>query len=350
MRDRQTGVLLINLGTPESPRVSDVRRYLREFLSDPRVLDMPRLARLALLELVILPFRPRRSARAYEQVWLPTGSPLLVHGLALCAALESELGPDTPVELAMRYGAPSLRSGLEALCRKGAERIVALPLFPQHSEASTGSATAKLREEHVRLAPTPTGSQTSLDILPSFYDDAGFIEAMRSVAHPRLTAFRPDSVLMSFHGLPESHLRKGDASGGFCLRRDSCCDNIVPANRHCYRAQCAATARCLARALSLAAEDYSIAFQSRLGRTPWIRPYTDERLAELASSGVKRLAILCPAFVADCLETLEEIGVRARESWLELGGEDFLLVPSLNAEPVWVTALATMLRSATSPG
>ena len=343
MLSSKTGILLVNVGTPDSARVSDVRRYLREFLSDPPVLGLSSLARMALLNFVILPLRPRRSAHAYRKIWLPEGSPLLVHSRALGVAVAAELGPSHVVEIGMRYGNPSIRSGFEALCRAGVERIIALPLFPQHSEAATGSALAKIREEHGRLAKAPP-----LLTRGSFYSDAGFIAAETAVAGPRLEAFRPDHVLMSFHGLPEEHVRNADPSGSFCLARNSCCDALGPENRRCYRAQCYATARHLAAALHLDEKHYGVSFQSRMGRTPWIQPYTDERLAELHASGVRRLAVLCPAFVADCLETDEEIGIRARERWLELEGEDFLLVPSLNHDPMWVAAVAAMLRAATS--
>lgn len=336
----QTGILLVNIGTPDSPRVRDVRRYLREFLSDPPVLGLSSLARFLLLNFVILPLRPRRSAHAYGQIWLPEGSPLLVHSRALARAVAEELGPSHSVEIGMRYGNPSIREGLEALCRAGVERIIALPMFPQFSEAATGSAAAKVREEHGRLAKAPP-----LVLLDSFYADSGFIAAVAAVARDRLEAFGPDRVLMSFHGLPEQHVRAADPSGSFCLARESCCESIGPENHGCYRAQCYATARQLAAALDVE-EHYDVAFQSRLGRTPWIRPYTEERLAELRASGVERLAVLCPAFVADCLETDEEIGIRARKRWLELGGEDFMLVPSLNHHPVWARAVAAMLRAA----
>lgn len=338
MASSKTGVLLVNIGTPDSPRVSDVRHFLREFLGDPPVLGLSSFARFLLLNLVILPLRPHRSARAYQKIWLPEGSPLLVHSQTLSAAVSAELGPSHVVEIGMRYGNPSIRSGLESLCRVGVERIAAFSLFPQHSEAATGSANDKVREEHSRLENAPP-----LLTLDSFYADAGFISAHIAVASDHLEAFRPDHVLMSFHGLPEDHVRSADPSGSFCLAKNSCCDAIGPTNRHCYRAQCYATARQLAAALEIE-ERYDVAFQSRLGRTAWIRPYTEEHLKELHAGGVKRLAVLCPAFVADCLETDEEIGMRARDIWLGLGGEDFLLVPSLNDHPTWATAVADMLR------
>ncbi len=336
----RTGVLLVNLGTPDSTRVGDVRRYLREFLSDPLVIDLPAPARWLLLNLIILPFRPRRSAEAYRQIWLPEGSPLLFHGLALRDALAETLGDAYVVELGMRYGKPSIASALARLRGADVARILALPLFPQYSTAATGSAVARIELELDHAPDTPP-----LDLLPPFYAEPGFIDAWAAVARPELEAFGPDFVLLSYHGLPERQVKATDRSNGaHCLARADCCDALVDANRDCYRAHCFATSRALAEALKLPADGVDTAFQSRLGRTPWIQPYTDFRLPELARAGHRRLAVLCPAFVADCLETLEEIGIRAREQWTELGGEDLLLVPSLNASPAWVETIASWVR------
>ncbi|MCH2173300.1 ferrochelatase [Myxococcota bacterium] len=341
MSSPRIGILIVNLGTPDSPKVQDVRRYLREFLGDPRVLDMSPIARWFLLNLIILPFRPRRSAHAYEQIWQPKGSPLLIHGQELATALARELGGSFKVELAMRYGKPGIRKGLESLCGSGVERVIALPLFPQYSESVTGSINAKLREEHERLHSPPP-----LQILGSFCEEPGFIAAWAAVAGPALASFEPDHVVLSFHGLPERQILAWDKTGTHCLQSSDCCDSLGSKNRGCYRAECFATARAMSRELGLAPEHHDVSFQSRLLRDPWIRPYTDEVLTELAGRGVRRLAVLCPAFVADCLETVEEIGIRGREQWSQLGGEELLLVPSLNAEPRWVEALADQLRSA----
>jgi ferrochelatase len=341
MAELRIGALLINLGTPNSPRVSHVRRYLREFLSDPLVLDMPAVQRWLLLNFVILPFRPRRSARAYAKVWMPEGSPLLVHGRALRDRLAEKLGAEYVVELAMRYGKPSIPAALERLAAADLARIVALPLFPQHSAATAGSTLTSLQRAVAAIGDLPP-----VDGIGPFYGAPGFISAFAAVARPRLDAFRPDFVLFSFHGLPERQLLRADRSGSHCLASETCCDDLGDVNRDCYRAQCFATARALAAALELGAEAHSVAFQSRLGRTPWIGPHTDRVLPQLAQRGVKRLAVICPAFVADCLETLEEIGIRARAQWLALGGEELSLVPSLNADPAWVGAVADMVRSA----
>jgi len=335
-----TGVLLLQLGTPASPRVGDVRRYLREFLSDPRVLDVPTPLRWLLLYGTILPLRPRRSAAAYRAIWTAEGSPLLVHSRALADALAKGLGDGFRVELGMRYGEPRLQDALDRLLHADVERIVALPLFPQYAAASTGSALERL---HALLGQR--WNVPALTTLGAFYDEPGFIAAMAALTRPRVEAFQPDHVLLSYHGLPERQLRRSDAGGAHCFAEPGCCDTVGPANRHCYRAQCYATSRAIAVSLDLPAERFSTSFQSRLGRAPWIRPYTDHVLPELADRGVRRLMVLCPSFVADCLETVEEIGIRAREQWREVGGEALDLVPCVNASPAWVRAASELITN-----
>jgi len=336
----RTGVLLIQLGTPASPATRDVRRYLREFLSDPRVLDVPALPRRLLLELAILPRRPRVSAAAYRSIWTAAGSPLLVHSRALAEGVARALGPAYRVELGMRYGEPSLAGALDRLRAAGAERVVVLPLYPQYAASSTGSALARAFELAAARWDVP-----AVLAVPSFHDDPAFLGAVAEVAHGPLAGFRADHVLFSFHGLPERQVRRSDPTpGGWCLARPDCCERPAPAHRRCYRAQCVATARALAERLGLAPAAWSYAFQSRLGRTPWIRPFTDEALPALAARGVRRLAVACPSFVADCLETLEEIGIRARAQWRALGGDELLLLPCPNAHPTWVDAVAALVR------
>ncbi len=329
------GLLLINLGTPDEPTTPAVRRYLREFLGDPRVLDINAVGRAMLLNLIILPLRPSKSAHAYRQVWDPKrGSPLMYHSQDLAAGVAQRLGGDWVVELAMRYGNPSLESGLDALARADVDRIVVLPLFPQAASSSSGTAVARVWELASRLWNVP-----AIDVVPAFFDDLGFLDAFEAVSRPALAEARADHVLFSFHGLPVRHITKGDPTGAHCYANpDHCCDTL--ANPHCYRAQSFATARSLATRLALTPDAYTVCFQSRLGRTPWIAPYTDHVIEDLARQGKKRLAVLCPAFVADCLETIEEIGMRAREQWKAAGGEELTLVPSLNATPRWVEAVA----------
>jgi ferrochelatase len=335
------GVLLLNLGTPDSPSVADVRRYLREFLSDPRVIDIGAVGRWALLNLVILPFRPAQSARAYQKVWMTEGSPLLVHSRALTEGVRRALGPGYVVELGMRYGAPSIPAALEKLQAVQPGKIVVAPLFPQYSAAATGSAV-----ERVFQVLGGAWNVPAVETLGAFHDDPGFLDAFAAVARRHLDGFRADHVLFSYHGLPERQVKKSDPSGAHCLASAGCCDALVEQNRYCYRAHCYATTRGLASRLELGPDRHSVSFQSRLGRTPWIRPYTDLVLPELARAGKKRLAVMCPAFVADCLETVEEIGIRAREQWRSLGGEELLLVPSLNADPLWVETVVRLVRTA----
>jgi ferrochelatase len=332
------GLLLINLGSPEEPTTPSVRRYLREFLSDPRVIDIHPVGRALLLNLVILPFRPRKSAEAYRKIWTTAGSPLLVNGRALAERVQGELGDGWRVELAMRYGSPSIASAVDRLA--DATRVVVFPLYPQYAASSTGSSV----EETFRVA----GSRwvvPPLSVVGDFYAEAGFLDAFAAVGAPVL-ADGYDHVLFSFHGLPERQIRKSDPSGRHCLASPDCCDRVDGVNRSCYRAQCFATAASLAARLGLAPDGWSVAFQSRLGRTPWIRPYTDQVLPQLAAAGKKRVAVFCPAFVADCLETLEEIGIRAQDSFRAAGGEKLTLVPSLNDSPRWVEAVSALARAA----
>ena len=339
MADPRIGTLLLNLGTPDSPSVPDVRRYLREFLSDPRVIDIPALGRWLLLNLAILPFRPKKSAAAYEKIWTPEGSPLLVHSRALAEDVGAALGPDWVVALGMRYGRPTIASAVARLREANVSRLVVFPLFPQYSEAATGSALAKLAEEMQRSGYAP-----ALATIPAFYDAPGFSRSVASTAEESLRGFAADFILFSYHGLPERHVRAGDRSGAHCLASDSCCASIAAVNRDCYRAQCFATTRAVAEMLALEPERHATAFQSRLGRTPWIQPFTDRILIELAARGVKRLAVICPSFTADCLETLEEIGIRAAEQWRDLCGGHLELIPAVNARPDWARAAAEMLR------
>ncbi len=334
----QRGLLLINLGTPDEPTAPAVRRYLREFLSDPRVIDIHPIGRALLLELVILPFRPARSAQAYRKIWDPQrGSPLLYHSEDLARRVADRLGPGWRVELAMRYQSPSIASAVDRLVAARAAPIVVFPLYPQYSAAATGSTL----EEVFRCA-SARWVVPDLASVPPFYDDPEFIESFLEVSRPLLASERPDHVVFSYHGLPERHVTKADPTGAHCLSRPDCCDAIVDANRGCYRAHCFATTRALASGLGLPAGGWDVTFQSRLGRTPWIQPFTDVVLPQLARRGKKRVLVFSAAFVADCLETLEEIAIRAAADFKAAGGESLTLVPSLNATPRWVEAVARL--------
>jgi ferrochelatase len=342
-RDR-IGVLALNVGTPDAPRAPEVRRYLRQFLGDPRVLDMNPIGRAALLNLVILPFRPKESAHAYRSIWEPDGSPLLRHSNEFAAALETELGSRFLVRPAMRYGNPSIACALAEFRASAIDRIVAFPLYPQYASSTTGTSL-----EEVYRRSGLDWNVPSISVVPPFWNEPELGAAFARVGREVLDDLDPDHVLLSFHGVPERHVRKSDDTGSHCLASQDCCARIVEANRNCYRAQCHRSAEAIAAALDLPRERWTLAFQSRLGKTPWIRPYTDETVVALAERGVRRLAVFCPAFVADCLETLEEIGMRAREDFVAHGGEDLRLVPSLNSSPSWIELAARLVRRAAWP-
>ena len=305
------------------------------------MIDTNIVSRALLVYGAILPFRPRRSALQYRTIWTDRGSPLLFHGLDLRAALAQKLGPagGGEVRLAMRYGNPSIPAGLDALAQHGVNRIVVVPLYPQYASSSTGSTL-----DAVYAWARGRTTAPALTVVPAFYAHEGFLDPFAAIARPATEG--AEHVLMSFHGLPERQVRATNHSGSHCLASPDCCTAIGAANRDCYRAQCYATARELAVRLDLPADRWSVAFQSRLGRTPWIPPFTDVVLPELRKRGIERIAVLCPSFVADCLETLEEIGVRAREQWKGLGGGSLALAPSLNAHPRWVEGLARIVAEA----
>jgi ferrochelatase len=320
-----------------------VRRYLREFLSDPLVIDLPAPARWLLVNAVIAPFRAPRSAHAYRAIWQPGGSPLRIHTDALAAALGAALGPGFVVEVGMRYGEPALDGALDRLTAAGARRIVVAALYPQHAESSRGTAIAEVQRWAASGPAAP-----ELAVLPPFFAEPGFAEAVAAKARPLLSAVRPEHVLMSYHGLPERHVLRADPTRERCLARPNCCA-LPGATDTCYRAQCIATTRAVTDALALRPERVSTSFQSRLGRARWIGPSTDDALVSLAGRGVRRLLVLCPSFVADCLETLEEIGIRARERWLgQLHGEAFAVAPCPNASPPFVEFLAAQVRAGAS--
>lgn len=333
------GVLLVNLGSPEAPTTTAVRRYLREFLSDPYVIDINPVARWLLVNLIIAPFRAPRSAKAYRQIWRSDGSPLLFYSYGLDAGVTEQLGSGYAVELAMRYGKPSIERSWRRLCEQSVEEIRVLPLYPQYALSSTETVI-----HAVKRVAKATGSNIPYRILPEFFDHPGFIESFAAHGRPVLEQLKPDHVLFSFHGLPERHIRKTDPTGLHCLEITDCCTRDVEANQKCYRRQCFRTAELIAERLLLTPSHYSVTFQSRLGRTPWIRPYTDQVLAELPHQGIKRVAVFSPSFVADCLETLEELDIRGRALFLEAGGERFERIACPNLHPRWIAAVCEMVR------
>ena len=334
------GVLLINLGSPDSTSVADVRKYLREFLMDPRVLDVPWPVRWCLVHLAILPRRPAQSAEAYKKIWTEDGSPLVATSRNVQRELQRRLGGSLVVELAMRYQSPDIESAVARLRRQGVTDLLVFPLFPHYATSSFETAAVRAREVAARLAP-----EMRLKVAEPFFNDPGYIAALVASAEDFLKSGY-DHLLFSFHGLPERHLRKADPTGSHCLATPTCCETPSPAHRTCYRAQCFATVRAFVEAAGVPANKYSVSFQSRLGRDLWLMPPTDSELARLAEAGVKNLLVICPAFVSDCLETLEEIAIRGRETFLGAGGTGFALVPCLNDHPRWLDALEEIVRAA----
>ncbi len=330
-------VLMLNLGSPDSPKVRDVRRYLREFLSDERVLDAPAPIRWLVLNLFILPFRPQKSARAYASVWTPEGAPLLVTSRRQQQLLQQQT--DLPVALAMRYGQPSISETVAGLVHDGVEEVFLLPLYPHYAMSSYETVVVKVQEEIARQKPA-----MRFTILQPFYNDPEYIAALVDSARPYLQ--EPfDKLIFSFHGVPERHLRKSDPSHAHCLTVPDCCQVCSPVHATCYRHQCLTTARLFAARAGLRPDQWFVSFQSRLGRDPWLTPYTDQTVKRFASEGLKKILVICPAFISDCLETLEEIAMGNAEIFLEHGGEKLTLIPCLNDSPQWIAWMAKRVQA-----
>lgn len=336
----QSGVLLVNLGSPASTEVSDVRAYLKEFLLDPRVIDIPALLRQLLVRGLILPKRPAESAEAYKQIWTEFGSPLIHISQQLYDAVKKQV--QDPVALAMRYGQPSISQGLLDLKNQGVKAIKLMPLYPHYAMSSYETVVVKVKEEMIKLGMPIE----QLSILPPFFDHKDYIQSLADCSKPSLD-WDYDHILFSYHGIPERHVIKTDPSGAHCLKADNCCDTEHPAQQYCYKAQCLKTTRALATALGLSEDQYSVSFQSRLGRTPWLRPYTDFELEAFPQKGIKKLLVFCPSFVSDCLETLEEIQMRGSESFIEAGGTELRQVPCLNTHPTWINTLVKWIQDDT---
>lgn len=330
------GVLLVNLGSPDSPAVPDVRRYLREFLMDGRVLDAPWPVRFGIVHFAILPFRPKASAEAYHKIWTPAGSPLVVTSRNVLAKLQPRV--NLPVALAMRYRNPSIPAAVDCLKEQGVDDLLVIPLFPHYAMSSFETALERVKEVAAKRAP-----QMQVRVQPPFFEYPDYISALVASAQDYL-ARGFDRLQFSFHGIPERHLRRSDPTGCHCLQAANCCDVASPAHATCYRAQCFKTVKAFVEKARIPADKYGVSFQSRLGRDPWLKPYTDHELEALPKRGVKKLLVMCPAFVSDCLETLEEIGLRGRQSFLQAGGTDFTLIPCLNEHPLWIDALENMVK------
>lgn len=333
----EQGVILLNLGSPDSTQVADVRRYLREFLMDGRVLDAPYPIRWFVVNCLILPKRPRESAEAYKEIWQEAGSPLIITSRKQQAALQEKL--DIPVELGMRYGNPSTADALKRLLDRGVEDLFIMPMYPHYAMSSYETAVVSLMDAVRELGP-----ELKTTLLPPFYQDPGYIDALVHEARAFLERQDFDKLIFSFHGIPQRHLRKGDPSHKHCLTTPDCCNTCHPAHATCYRHQCAMTVEKFVAAANLSKEKYMITFQSRLGREPWLQPYTDQTLEQLPQDGYKKVKVICPSFTADCLETLEEIAMQGRTSFLEAGGDDLEAVPCLNDSPVFIDFLESKVN------
>ncbi len=328
-------VLLVNLGSPDSTAVPDVKRYLGEFLGDERVIDKPgQPFRSLLVHGIIIPFRAKKSAHAYEQVWTAEGSPLIVTSRRIRDQLAGRLGPDVPVYLGMRYGQPSIAGVVGRIAADGIEELLLFPQYPHYAMSSWETVVVRVKEEVARQAP-----RLKVATVQPFYADADYIDVMHAVAEPYLR--QPyDYVLFSYHGVPERHMRKADSSGAHCLTVPDCCTTCSPAHATCYRAQCLATTRAFVARAQLPEGKYSISFQSRLAGEPWLSPFTDHEFERLPKAGVKKLLVLSPAFTADCLETLEELQQEGRDDFLAAGGEQFQQIPCPNDHPAFIDFLA----------
>ncbi len=327
------GALLVNLGSPDSTKVKDVKKYLGEFLMDKRVIDVPYLLRLFLVKGIILNTRPKRSAEAYKKIWWKNGSPLIVISKKLHKKVSEKT--EIPTALAMRYGNPSIKSGIEELVNKGVTEILLIPLYPQFAMATTETIEVLAKEITNKYFPN-----IKLTNFPAFYNNNDYIKTLSNSIDYYLKKHKPTHLLFSYHGVPERHIKKSDITNSHCKIDGSCCNTPSKAHTYCYRHQCFETTKQVAKKLGLNDTFYSTSFQSRLGKDPWLQPYTDATIDSFPKKGVKKLAVVTPAFVSDCLETLEEIGIEAKHSFIENGGTDFYTIPCLNDNDQWVETLA----------
>lgn len=330
------GILLVNLGSPDSTRTADVRKYLNEFLMDERVIDIPWFWRRLILSAFILPTRPKKSAKAYAAIWEPTGSPL-VH-ISKQVKEHVQLRTEAPVALGMRYGTPSIASGLEELRKKGVSEVRLVPLYPHYAMSSYETVVVKAQEDLQAM-----GWDIPLKVLPPFYNDPAYIDALVASAEDALKQDY-DYILFSYHGIPERHLHKPDPTENHCLKVEDCCDKPSSAHAYCYRHQVFATTKAFVKKAGIPEDKYKVTFQSRLGRTPWLRPYTDLVLEEFPGQGVKKVLVICPSFVSDCLETLEEIAMQGKEDFIEAGGESLTAIPCMNLHPLWIETLSNWIH------
>jgi len=331
---KKIGIILMNLGSPDSTELKDVKKYLSEFLMDGRVIDYPYIFRQMLVNGIIVPFRTKKSAEAYNTIWTNEGSPLIVNTKKLQKSLQAKIA--YPVEIAMRYGSFSPDEAFKSLIKKvpDLEEVFAIPLYPHYAMSSFETAV-----EHAKECHKKNNYSFKLSFAKPFYNDKDYIHAMVENIRPFLQQ-EYDHILFSYHGVPERHIRKSDVTKKHCLTTNNCCDIDSEAHQYCYRHQCFTTTKLITNSLGISPDKFSNSFQSRLGKG-WLQPFTDIRLTELPKEGVKKLLIICPAFVSDCLETLEEIAIRGKETFIEAGGLQYNMIPCLNDHPVWVEALKT---------
>lgn len=335
---KKKGILLVNLGTPDSTAVPDVRKYLREFLMDKRVIDIPALPRFLLVNGIIAPFRSPKSAAEYRKLWDERGSPLKYYTEDITELLAKKLSEDYSVKFAMRYQSPSLTSVLKEFQEEEIATLHVIPLFPQYASATTGSVIDRVMEITKGWQIIPEIKFTS-----QFLEEELFIETICDQGKKLMDAETYDHFIFSYHGLPERQIRKG-SYGDYC-KLGTCCSTLNEHNRYCYRAQCFETTRLVTKKLGIKEDDYTVCFQSRLGKDPWVKPYTEDTLKELAKEGKKKVLAFSPAFVSDCLETTIEVGQEYKEEFIHAGGEKWDLVPSLNAEDKWVECLKQIATS-----
>ena len=336
MHTHKKGILLVNLGTPDSPVVADVRKYLREFLMDKRVIDIPFFLRWILVNLIIAPFRAPKSAKEYSKLFDERGSPLKYYTEDITNLLKGKLNEDYLVRFAMRYQTPSIDSALEAFQKEPVSSIHVIPLFPQYASATTGSVIDKVMEQTMKWQIIP-----EIKFSTQFFEEELFLKTIIAQGQKLMQSETYDHYVFSYHGLPERHIKKGSYKN-YC-QLGSCCNTLNKHNRYCYRAQCFETTRLITKALEISKEKYTVCFQSRLGKDPWVLPYTEDILQHLAKNGTKKVLAFSPAFVSDCLETTIEVGETYKEDFLLKGGKRWDLVPSLNAEETWVECLRQII-------
>lgn len=336
------GVLLINLGTPDSPSVKDVRKYLREFLMDEYVIDLPFMIRWMLVNLIIAPFRGPKSAEIYQQVWTEKGSPLFYYGKEVKRLLQQKIGDDSTVYLGMRYQNPSIKSVLQQIKKDGITDLQVIPLYPQYASSSTKTCIEKVKSDLLAINYSP-----NINFVENFIQNEKFIETIADLGNKYWKTTEFDKIVFSYHGIPERHILK-DSDNGYCQLDENCCANYNNKNRLCYRSQCYETSRLVATKMNLSEKDYVVTFQSRLetrAKDPWLKPYTDIVIADLAKQGIENVLAFSPSFVADCLETNVEVGIEFKEIFMENGGKKWQLVESLNDNPKWIEALEQLAIS-----